>query len=86
MVKYENLDFAMIKEIFIRWHFEENKQHVEYAYSRIIGQKFLAASGSHNIEKSDLFPLFGENNEILGTQLFGSKKEDSHAIQIKNLV
>lgn len=30
--------------------------------------------------------MFGKNNEILGTQLFGGTGADAHAIQIKNLV
>lgn len=30
--------------------------------------------------------MFGNNNEILGTQLFGGKGADAHAIQIENLV
>lgn len=85
MIKYDNLDYSMIKQIQVRWHFNDDGSRVRHAYSRIIGQKFLASSGFHEIQNCDLFPLFGENNEILGTQLFEGKGDESHAIQIRNI-
>ena len=45
----------------------------------------MAALGKHNIDKSELFPMFDENNQIFGTQLFTGKGTDSHAICIDNL-
>lgn len=38
MIKYENLDFAVVREIRTRWHFKnENESQIDYAYSRNVG-------------------------------------------------
>lgn len=78
----------MIKEFRVRWTAPDpksKKNHAFRAWSRIIGQKFVACNGDFSLQKSELFPYFDKDGSVLGTQIFTGYGEDSHIIEIPNL-
>ena len=61
-IEYDNVNYAFIKEFRMRWI-----EKAPFAWARLVGEKFIASKGDNLLCNSEIYPLFDEFNNILGT-------------------